>query len=59
MGINPERATMIDFSAPFMEAEQGYLVRAGVSIATASDVDKTWVRLGVLQKSGADIYLMA
>jgi len=57
MGINAERAAAMDFSAPYMEVEQGYLVRAGVSIATASDVDKAGVRIGVLEKSGADLYL--
>ena len=57
MGINAERAAAMDFSAPYMEVEQGYLVRAGVSIATASDVDKAGIRVGVLEKSGADLYL--
>ncbi len=57
MGINAERATMMDFSAPYMEVELGYLVRAGVSIATASDVDKAGVRVGVPEKGGADVYL--
>jgi polar amino acid transport system substrate-binding protein len=57
MGINAERAMAVDFSAPYMEVEQGYLVRAGVSIATASDVDKAGIRIGVLEKAGADIYL--
>ena len=57
VGINDERAAMMDFSAPYMEVEQGYLVRAGVSIATASDVDKAGIRIGVLEKSGADLYL--
>lgn len=57
MGINAERAAAMDFSAPYMEVEQGYLVRAGVSIATASDVDKAGVRIGVLEKAGADILL--
>ena len=56
-GINAERAAAIDFSAPYMELEQGYLVRAGVSIATASDVDKAGVRIGVAEKSGGDHYL--
>ena len=57
VGINDERAAVMDFSAPYMEVEQGYLVRAGVSIATASDVDKAGIRIGVLEKSGADLYL--
>ena len=51
------RAAVMDFSAPYMEVEQGYLVRAGVSIATASDVDKAGVRIGVLEKSIIDLYL--
>ena len=57
MGINAERAAAMDFSAPYMEVESGYLVRAGVSIATASDVDKTGIRIAVLEKSGADLHL--
>jgi len=56
-GINAERAAAMDFSAPYMEIEQGYLVRAGVSIATPSDVDKTGVRVGVLEKNVADLVL--
>lgn len=57
MGSNAERAAAMDFSAPFMEVEQGYLVRAGVPIATASDVDRAGIRIGVLEKSGADLDL--
>lgn len=56
-GINAERAAAMDFSAPFMEVEQGYLVRAGVPIATASEVDKAGVRVVVLEKAGADVIL--
>lgn len=57
MGINTERAAVMDFSAPYMEVEQGYLVRAGVSIATESDVDKAGIRVGVIEKAGADVLL--
>ena len=46
-GINPERAAAMDFSPPYMDVEQGYLVRAGVPIATESDVDKAEIRVGV------------
>jgi len=56
-GINAERAAVMDFSAPYMEVEQGYLVRAGVTIATTADVDKAGVRIGVLEKAGADLHL--
>ena len=57
MGINAERAEVMDFSAPYMDVEQGYLVRAGVPIAAASDVDKAGTRVGVIEKSGADLHL--
>lgn len=53
-GIDAERAAAIDFSAPYMELEQGYLVRDGISIATVSDVDKAGIRIGVLEKAAAD-----
>jgi polar amino acid transport system substrate-binding protein len=56
-GINAERAAAMDFSPPFMEVEQGYLVRAGVPVATASEVDKPGVRVVVLEKAGADVTL--
>jgi polar amino acid transport system substrate-binding protein len=57
MGINTERAAVMDFSAPYMEVEQGYLVRTGVSISTESDVDKAGIRVGVIEKAGADVLL--
>jgi polar amino acid transport system substrate-binding protein len=56
-GINAERAAVIDFSAPMMEVEQGYLVRAGVAIDSAAQVDRAGIRVGVLERAGADIYL--
>ena len=57
LGISPERAAAIDFSPPFMEVEQGYLVRSGVAIASAADVDKAGVRVVLLEKGGADAIL--
>ena len=57
MGINQERAAAIDFSVPCMEVEQGFLVRAGVPIAVASEVDKSGTRVAVVEGTGADAYL--
>jgi len=57
MGINAERAAVMDFSTPYMEVEQGYLVRAGAPIAAEADVDKPEIRVGVVEKGGADILL--
>jgi polar amino acid transport system substrate-binding protein len=56
-GINAERATALDFSAPYMEVEQGYLVRAGVPITGIPEVDKAGIRIAVLEKGGSDVYL--
>lgn len=57
MGINPEREQVLDFSAPYMEVEQTYLVRAGTAIATSSDVDRSGIRVAVLERGGADLLL--
>ncbi|NPC54641.1 transporter substrate-binding domain-containing protein [Caenimonas soli] len=57
MGINAERAAAMDFSAPYIEVEQGYLVRPGVPILTSSDVDKPGIRVGVVERGGADMHL--
>ena len=57
MGINAERAAAVDFSAPYMEVEQGYLVRVGVPVTTASEVDKPGIRIAVIEKAGADLHL--
>lgn len=57
MGVDAQRATVVDFSAPFMNVEQGYLVRAGVPISMASEVDAPGIRVGVLEKSSLDVLL--
>jgi polar amino acid transport system substrate-binding protein len=57
MGVSADRAAAVDFSAPYMEVEQGFLVRVGVSITSASGVDQPGVRIGVLEKAGADVLL--
>ena len=57
MGVDAERAKVVDFSAPFMNVEQGFLLRAGATITSASAVDATGVRVGVLEKSSLDALL--
>ena len=57
MGINAERAATVDFTAPYMQVEQGYLVRAGVPVAAVSEVDKAGIRVGVIENAGADGFL--
>lgn len=57
MGINPERAAVIDFAAPYMEVEQGVLVRAGAPVARLEDIDRAGMRIAVLEKAGPDTVL--
>jgi polar amino acid transport system substrate-binding protein len=56
MGVTPERATVVDFTAPCMEVEQGYLVAPGVPVAAMSEIDRPGLRLAVVERSGADTY---
>lgn len=56
-GISAERAQIVDFTAPYMIVEFGYLVPSGSSISTLADVDKPGVRIAVLEKSSPDAFL--
>jgi len=57
IGITSEREQIVDFTAPYMVVEFGYLVPSGSSISTLADVDKPGVRIAVLEKSSPDAYL--
>ncbi len=57
IGVDPERAKTIDFVAPYMDLEHGYLAGAGTTVTTAADIDRPGVRIGVLEKAGADTLL--
>lgn len=57
LAINPTRAKVMDFAAPFMEVEVGYLVPAGSSVNTLSDVDQPGIRVAVAIKGGPDLFL--
>ena len=56
MGINAERAATIEFSKPYLEGEQGVLVRPGVDVARIDDMDRTGLRVGLLERAGADAF---
>ena len=45
------RAKEIDFTQPYLEVEAGYLVPAGSRVASIADVDKTGIRVGVMEGS--------
>lgn len=52
--VNPARAKEIDFIAPFLEIEFGYLVPSGSSISRLADVDRPGIRVAVQEKGAAD-----
>ena len=57
IGISSEREQIVDFTAPYMVVEFGYLVPSGSPMSTLADVDKPGVRIGVLEKSSPDAFL--
>jgi polar amino acid transport system substrate-binding protein len=48
MGIDPARATEVDYSPPFAQLDFTYLVPAGSSIQTLADADRPGVRIAVV-----------
>jgi len=56
-GIIPSRAKDLDFSAPYIQIEMGYLVGKGSSISNISQVDRPGVRIAVLEKGATDFLL--
>lgn len=57
LAVDPKRAETIAFSAPYVNIEGAYLVRAGSPIRANADVDRKGVKIGVGLKSGYDLFL--
>ena len=57
MGISAERAAVLDFTAPMIVAQSGYMVGKGVDARTMADVDRPGIRIGVFAKSSVDAAL--
>ena len=55
----PARAKEIDFTQPYLEMDAGYLVASGSPIATLADVDKSGVRVVVVEGSTSVVKLPA
>jgi polar amino acid transport system substrate-binding protein len=53
----PARARDLDFTPPLLAVEQGFLVPAGSKLATAEDVDRPGVRVGVSAGSTSESIL--
>jgi polar amino acid transport system substrate-binding protein len=56
-GITAERAMTLDFSAPYLQVEWGYLVGAGAAVTDAAAVDRVGVRVGIVERTFADAAL--
>ena len=57
LGVEPQRARDISFTAPYAEIESTYLVPAGSPFRSVADVDRDGVRIAVAAKSAYDLYL--
>ncbi len=57
MGAEPARASVIDFTAAYVEIEATYLVPAGSPIVTIADVDRPGVRIAVAARAAYTLYL--
>lgn len=56
-GPNPEREAVLDFTAPFLVIEHGYLVPAGSPIPTIDAVDRPGTRIGAPQGGSVNAFL--
>jgi polar amino acid transport system substrate-binding protein len=54
---DPARGEHLAFSDVFMEVDNGYVARAGVSLKSADEVDRAGVKVGVAQGSAPDGFL--
>ncbi len=57
VAIEPVRASVIEFSAPYVIIEGTYMVRSDSPLKTIADVDRPGVRIAVGPKSAYDLYL--
>ena len=57
VAIEPVRATVIDFTAPYVIIEGTYMVRKASPLKVIADVDRPGIRIAVGLKSAYDLYL--
>src|SRR5262245_18379769 len=57
LAVGPARAEDMDFTAPYLEIELGYLIPGCSSISTLVDVDRPGIRLVTLERGSVDIIL--
>lgn len=57
LAVEPQRASVIAFTAPYAEIEATYLVPPGSPLRRIEDVDRKGVRIALAAKSAYDLYL--
>lgn len=57
LAIDPSRATLVDFSPPYVQIDATYLVQGTSPIQNVSDADQPGVRIAVTRKSVEEIVL--
>ncbi len=57
LAIDPERATDITFTAPYVQIEGTYLVRKDSPLKSPSEVDRNGIRVAVGNKTAYDLFL--
>jgi polar amino acid transport system substrate-binding protein len=58
LALSPERTAVLDFTAPFLVIEHGYLVPAGSPILTMAAVDQPGIRIGAPQGGSVNAILV-
>ena len=59
LAVEAERATQVDFSAPYLVMGNGYLVRADSNIQRSADVDRAGVTVGAVKGQTQQIFVSA
>lgn len=57
LAVDPDRATEVAFTTPYLVIEGAYVVPAGSDLSTVDDVDRPGVRVGVKEGSAYDLHL--
>ena len=57
LAVDPTRADLIDFTAPYIEVDNTYLVPVDSPIRTVADADRPGVRIGVGLRNATGLFL--
>jgi polar amino acid transport system substrate-binding protein len=57
LAFDPARAKDVDFSPPYMEVDNTYLVTANSKVASVESVDQSGVTIAVPERSAPDLFL--